>query len=1152
MKKPLLILLVAILTLQLHAQQPLSPAKFKNPPRSAKVHTWWHWMDGNITREGITKDLEAMKEQGIVQATIFNVGKFGEQDFGIKKVNFNTPEWYDMFGWAVKEAGRLGITIGVHNCDGFSSSAGTWITPEMSMKQYVWTKAIVNGTQTGSIKLKQPAGYLDFYKDVAVVAFRTDQIPSAFQQARPTVQLNDSNTDALCDGCPTSGVAIQNGDNVTFEFKKPFTAEKLAIIHYKVWGAGTSKYNLSVSDDGKNYKNIAELAPEGANKVITVTFKKITARFFRLTAVGLDNYTPWGFNNLTLTECELLSENEKTLYADEIKCLPEKTSNGKSVGDNNIDNLIGYTIPSTTNKDREVVDLTSKMNSDGTLNWKPAQGNWSIIRFGYTTTTATNSAPTTFGKGLECDKLDTTALNFHFKNFPAKLIEKAGPYLGNTLKFMLIDSWEIGYQNWTAGMMKEFEQRRGYSLIHYIPVLCGESSGNTETDEAVLYDFRKTIADLLENNYFKHFGELLHRNKLGYHAEALYDGTTSSPPLDILKANQYIDVPMFEFWASYNDKKDITYFPADQQELNIPFCAAMDYEKPVVAAEAYTGDAHYSEAPGALKPIGDRAFCIGINQMVLHSYVLQPDDRKPGMTLGYNGSHFNRNNSYWPFVSEWFNYQSRIQDVLQQGTACPDLMYYLGDQLPVAFQRGGPQFFDPTVNPPFGFLGNVCNYDVLKNRIEVMDGKLVLNGKTAYSALVFSSSSQSINFETLNRLEELVKQGAVIYAPKPRRMLGLKDVQKNRKTFAALVDKIWGNIDGKTVFTNNYGKGRVYWGKTLAEVLNSEGILPDLTTGQDDATNLMFIHKKLDRNDVYFVMNQQNHEINREISFRITGKTPEIWDPENGNTIKPAIYTMDKDYTTLPVQLKPYQSLIFVFRNEKPVKYIQNVKVDGNQVFPAGDTSKEITVPTIVLEGTKLVAYSSQTESKFELIDNLQKNHTLKSAKEREFILTDYSGKITFEPGYTATIQPVEFKQLQWLTDYENPDIKYFSGTAKYVISFVFPVNKIQQADSVLLDLGEFGTIGEVKLNGTTLGHVWKPGTCLPVKGILKAENVLEVAIADTYRNRFIGDFAQFGKVQNLWTSAPISNFLGKDSPLEPSGLKGPMRIITMSKQVLK
>ncbi len=293
-------------------------------------------------------------------------------------------------------------------------------------------------------------------------------------------------------------------------------------------------------------------------------------------------------------------------------------------------------------------------------------------------------------------------------------------------------------------------------------------------------------------------------------------------------------------------------------------------------------------------------------------------------------------------------------------------------------------------------------------------------------------------------------------------------------------------------------------------------------------------------------MNQQNAAISREMSFRVTGKTPAIWDPEYGSIIKTSVYTMDADYTTLPVVLKPYQSLLFVFENKKPENYIVSVKQNGKQLFPSEDTSGTPAVPCIITENNSLKAVSG-TEGVFELTTEKGKNYNLQSLSETEFIVADYSGTVSFEPGYKASISPVEFTALQWLTESENPDIKYFSGTARYSISFRFPVDKLQEADSVMLDPGEFETLAEIKLNGAILGRAWKTGTYIPVKGMLKNENLLEISVANTYRNRFIGDFIMFGKIQNLYTSSPIDDFLNKDMPLQPSGLKGPVRIISIS-----
>jgi hypothetical protein len=1136
-------LLLIILSCNTREQKQLSEYEFKNPPAGVKIHTWWHWLDGNITKEGITKDLEAMKEQGIVQATILNVGLFGDRDFGVKKVVFNTPEWFEMFQWALKEANRLGISIGVHNCDGWSTSGGPWITPEMSMKQFVWTKTIINSSQQETVRLKQPYSNLNFYRDVAVVAIKSDNPLNSLHRASPVVLLNEAiQNDFVFDGCTVSALKIARGDKLTFQFKEAYTAGKIDILPRIVFTWGnlddiSSTYSISSSDDGRKFRKIKEFTITGVNKMVSVSFEKISAKYFQVSLINTDNLD--SYFPVNIAECEFLPEQESPLCSNAIDFISEKSGSVKATGEGSFSNTSS---PSDQDLVKEVIDITSKMDSDGTLNWRPAEGNWTIIRFGYTSTGSTNAPATAAGTGLECDKMDTAALNLHFGSFPAKLIEKAGSFAGNTFKFMLIDSWECGYQNWTTNMPKEFEQRRGYSLISYIPVLCGETSGNAEIDEAVLYDLRKTAGELIENNYYRHFGELLHKNKIEFHAEVIY-GNTGYPSLDILKTTQYVDLPMYEFWSATDDKRNVTYYPGTGVELNMPSCAAIGYDKPVMASEAYTGYAHYSETPSGLKPFGDKAFCSGINQIILHSNVHQPNDNKPGLTLGQFGAHFNRNNTDWKFISGWFDYQSRIQEVIQQGVTTHDVLYYLGDQLPEFLT------YNQSNTLPFGYMFNSCNYDILKNRIKIENGKLVLNGKVAYSVLCLPPVD-GISFETLQRVGDLVKEGAVVYGPKPTRMLSVSDIKSNQQAFTELVNLIWGKIDGKSVSSNNYGKGMVYWGISVADVLKSGKILPDISTGKNDGMNLLFIHKKVDDNDVYFVMNQQNTEIRREMSFRISGKAPEIWDPEYGSVTKTSVYSTNENYTTLPVTLKPYQSLLFVFTNQKPENYIVSVKQDGKQIFPAGDTSSLQAIPCIVKENNSLVAVSN-TEGEFELTSDKGKNYKLKSSKENEFILTKFSGKISFEPGYNTTIKPVEFTELQWLTDADNPGIKFFAGTASYTISFSFPADQIQQADSVLLDLGEFETLAEVKLNGTYVGRLWKTGTYLPVKGILKNDNLLEVSVANIYRNRFIGDFIQYGKIQNLYTSSPITEFLNKDLPLRPSGLKGPIRIITLSKHAI-
>ena len=286
----------------------LNSAVFQHPPKSVHLHTWWHWMDGAITKEGITKDLEAMHQQGIVQATILNIGLFGDANFGVKQVKFNTVEWYDMFKWALKEANRLHISIGIHNCDGWSSSGGPWVTPEQSMKQYTWSKKIIEGGQKVQVNLKKPFGLMDFFKDVAVVAFKSGD-KNSFQKADPKILFNNEvDASILKDGNPISGFLVKKGATFLVVFNNWFSAEKLVLHNRRVYLPGSkqpfsSMYKLSASDDGKKYREVKEFEVRLLNEPVTIDIPQGRAKFYKLEIVN--SSIPFDF-----TEIELLKKNE--------------------------------------------------------------------------------------------------------------------------------------------------------------------------------------------------------------------------------------------------------------------------------------------------------------------------------------------------------------------------------------------------------------------------------------------------------------------------------------------------------------------------------------------------------------------------------------------------------------------------------------------------------------------------------------------------------------------------------------------------------------------------------------------------------------------------------------------------------------------------
>ena len=1098
-------------------------------------------MDGHISREGITKDLESMKNHDVAEATILNVGNIFSKEVDVPKVKFNSPEWIEMFQWALKEANRLGITIGLHNCDGWSTSGGPWITPEMSMKQYVWSKTAIAGGKEVNLKLEQPLTLENFYRDAFVLAIPDQEELNSFQKSGARIEVNKVTAGTvLTDGNPKSEINLKKGDVIDVNLKTAFTASKLEIFPHLpfCWddmGKITVQFTFSSSNDGKTFTKVADLEFAGVNKSIIATFPTTTAKFFRF-ELSKTNFVY--FNTYPIAEFEILKLGELPAFRPPVTSFMEKTSSVFDVKENVHDENVK--LSRTGIAENSIIDLTNFMTPDGTLKWKAPKGRWKLIRFGYTTTGIKVNPATEEGSGLEVDKMDTTALNVHFNGFAKKMIQAAGQFKSNTLKFILMDSWEAGFQTWSDAFPEEFRKRRGYSMLPWIPVLCGETVGSTQLSEAFLHDFRKTMADLIDQNYYKHFSELCHRNQVEFHGEAIYSNWGAYPPLDPLKANQYPDVPMTEFWAENDDDKLAKYVPSNRPSAGFPMYSALAYGKQLIGSEAYTNFAHYSEAPFDLKPFGDAAYCSGVNQLILHSFVHQPFDKKPGMTLGKFGAHFNRNNPPWEFNQDWMSYQARVQYVLQKGEPIADVVFFPGDQL--------PQFFSKSFlsDLPFGIQATACNIDMLKDQAKVINGKVSFGGKQSFHLLLLPNSTK-MEFETLKQIARLVNDGAIVYGPKPLEMLSVPEIKNDDAAFNRLADELWGKSS-----ENSYGKGKIISGKSMSDVLSQLKVLPDLTTNTSDPKEIMYIHRKLDDTEVYFVFNQQNRILNREILFRVTGKTPEIWNPENGSVSKPAIYSVEKNQTRLPVSFKPYESKIFVFRNIAPNNFIRQVALAGKEIFPQqqpDDTT--FAIPQAVFNmGKYWLTTSSTGEYDFTTIGN----KIIKTNVTQPEIIDPVNLKIRieFSPISDEVINPVEITRLKSLTEFDDPAIKYFAGKAKYTINFSVPANFVSTSDSIVLDLGNLSATAEVILNGKLLAYAWQPNTCLVVKGILKSENKLEINIANVCRNRFIGDLIQYGSIKSLWTTSPIETILNKDMPLKPSGLIGPLRLAGYATQSIR
>jgi len=1112
---------------------------FKHPSRKVGVHTWWHWMDGRITRDGITKDLESMKRQGVLQATILNVG-MSAKGSGVDKIIFNTEEWYDMFEWALKEANRLGIIIGIHNCDGWSESGGPWITPEMSMKKFVFSKTRIT-QDMNNIVLPKPLCETDFYRDVAVVAFKKNNNQMFESNELPRVTVNDTiDGMLLMDGNPESMLEVKNGDVFRFENQKKILKTRISLMQnfkgaFYFPGPKTIEYSISASDDGIHFKKITEVATNKFYVNAIIDIPPTSAKYFQVKVKKIHKLRPW--HHAALAELSLLGKNEEPAYNPTIVCPLEKTASARVI---DIDKL--YVSNSTLKKEdivdkTSIVDLTDKMTDDGTLTWKAPAGNWAVIRFGYTTTGAKNGPATKEGVGLECDKMDTAALSFHFSQFPRKLIEHAGAFTGNTFKFFLIDSWERGYQTWTGKMPEEFRKLRGYNLINWIPVLCGETVENTEVSEGFLYDFRKTIADLFERNYYKHFYDLCHENGLELHGEVIYGDNGPFPPVDVLKTNDYMDMPMYEFWADLNSDRLVQYTPRAKTIRNFPVYAANFYNKPIIGTEAFTGFAHYSESPADLKLFGDRAFCSGINQMILHSYVHQPCEKKPGITLGQHGSHFNRHYPAWQHAQSWLEYLSRVQYILQKGVISSEVLYFLGDQY--------PQFFENNAisSLPNNYQTIPCNYDVL-TKLSVRNNKLQFAKNQRFSILVLPDRPV-LEYQTLKEVARLIKQGALVYGVKPLQMFSLKNKKEKTAAFKQLADEIWKGYTEEANGQNNYGSGVVIWGKPLDKVVEDYKIMPDFTSNCPDSLNLMYIHKNTAGQDVFYVVNQKDSVYHRECVFKVpAGRIPTLWNPMTGEVKKVMVYTKEAGSIRIPVTFMPEQSLFFIFTKDQEDSHICKIETGEDVLFPSGDVTKVIDFPRVCSDSNGNVSCVASEEDDYKLTNSRGDLLDIKSNVPDTLLLDNICGKIILYPINSDQTDTLAINKFKSFTDWEIPAVKYFSGTAVYEIDFSLPKEWANSKEPVALAFADFDATAELILNGHSLGTIWSFENRFPVGQWLKETNHLTVTIGTTVRNRIIGDYNEHGNFYNVWTSGPVKRFLNKNSVLKPSGIIDPVMLI--------
>ena len=1143
---------------------------FRNPPESARPWVYYFIMDGNLTREGITADFEALKRAGIGGVIMMEV------DVGIPRgpVKFMSPEWRALFKHAVGEAERLGLQITLNAGPGWTGSGGPWVKPEQSMQHIVASAVDVVGPKHFDEVLPRPQRRRAFFGDGA--------LPPALEKAK-----NEFYRDVMVLAFPT---------------------------------------------------------PAGNQRISDIDEK---ADYVRAPYSSAPNVKP------------------RLPSAASYPALPAEA---------------------VVAADR-VLDLSTKLDANGRLAWEVPEGKWTILRFGRTSNGAgTRPAPLP-GLGLESDKFDKAALDAHFDTFIGALLREIGPRkkTADTGWTMLhIDSWEMGAQNWTAAFREEFRRRRGYDLMRYLPTVTGRVVDSFEVSERFLWDLRQTAQELIIENHAEHLKALGHKHGFGLSIEP-YD----MMPCADMSVGAVADVPMCEFWLYGFD----TTFSVIEAASIAHTCG-----RPVVAAESFTsGDPERWQAyPGMMKTLGDWAFTAGVNRIVFHRYQHQPWlDRKPGMTMGPYGVHWERTETWWDMVGAYQEYLARCQFVLRQGLPVADVCFLAAE--------GSPQVFRPPSSatrgsPPdrLGYNFDGCAPETLVARMSVKDGRLVLPDGMSYRVLVLPETP-TMTPALLRKVKELVKAGATVIGPPPLKSPSLSGYPQCDAEVKQLAAEVWGNgvaerwSNGKTTTTTTPALQNANTPRGARHVIWDAAFKPPETTsaGENPLEHAKWIWIKEGNPAVdapigkrYFRRSftlEGTGNIESARVFMTADNSFELWvngrragkgdnfhvasmldvkrmlrpgvnvlavAAENGGaTPNPAglignlvvkfrdghVLTVatDKDWQSAeaakskwttdttaasdwsaamelgqmgmapwgPVDKPSPEPDVFCdfsvvtgllgklgvppdFESDGPLRYTHrrtkeaeiyfvanhdDQRAEASCTFRVSGKAPELWDP-LTGQTRDLPEFTSRdgrttVPMRFEPAQSFfvvfrkpsgEREHGLPTPNEVALAtsavnfptstrLAELAGpwQVSFDPKWGGP-ENVRFETLEDWSKRKEDGIRFYSGIAVYHKTFDEP--SLPSGQRIFLDLGTVKNLARVRLNGRDLGVVWCAPWRVDITGAVKArDNQLEIAVANLWPNRLIGDQSvPPDKRLTLTTWNPFK----KDSPLLESGLLGPVTLL--------
>jgi len=998
-----------------------------------------------------------MKKVGINRAFIGNIGlAANETPYG--KVKIFSKEWWEIMHTALKTATELNIEIGIFNGPGWSQSGGPWIKPQQSMRYLISSETIIEGGKNISVILPKPTAQFQDQRVIAYPNAETIETPRPLIISKPAladlVNLNNPNND--------KPVIIGKSRSQQIDFSYPTAQQFQSLTIYPAKNKMSCKAVLQALRND-NYETVKTFVIDRQNDMLSVGFQPYAPIVISFRQIKSSKY------RLLITDC---SENTGFLSINlsavpQVERYPEKSLAKMFQSPLPYWNEYQWPVQAKASGNvppvdpTRVINISSKMDSTGRLRWKAPAGKWTVMRTGMTSTLVTNAPASRGGTGLEVDKMSKVHIAYHFEKYIGEILKRIPPQDRKTFKVVVADSYETGSQNWTDNFIAAFLKKYKYDPTPYLPVFTGVVVGSQEMSDRFLWDVRRFVADNVAYQYVGGLREISHKHGLTTWLENY--GHWGFPG-EFLQYGGQSDEVSGEFWSE-GTLGDI--------ENRAASSAAHIYGKRKVSAESFTAaGGAFSRYPALFKQRGDRFFAEGINNTLLHVYIHQPDDNMPGVNAWF-GNEFNRNNTWFFEMEDFIKYLKRTNHVLQQGLYAADVAYFIGEDAP---KMTGVQ--NPVL--PKGYSFDYINSEVIMQHLAVKDGRFVLPDGMSYKVLVLPKL-ETMRPELLEKILLLVKQGGVIFGPRPSRSPSLQgypaaDIKLNR-----LAHELWGSK--KNVYSHRQiGLGKIFDSNDLEGTLKLVATFPDFKSASD---SVAFIHRKLADADIYFITNQSKGKIQFEPEFRISEKSPELWDPVSG-TVRPLPqFSYKNDYTKVPISLDKNESVFIVFSKKEKSKNQESM-----ENFPAART----TIP-------------------------LNNNWTLQ-----------------FDTLQGGPKQLVNLDKLSSWTESSEESIRFYSGSAVYKTKFV--MEELDGGQSAFIAFEALTAVAKVEINGVAVGGLWTAPYQLEItKALKKGDNIVTVTVTNDWMNRLIGD----SKLPMQEQKAKVSiNPYNPSSKLQPSGLIGP------------